>query len=58
MPAPALRPGFHLFAAPEPRGEHVMRMTLFYLESDEPDAARQVVDEHRLSFFPTVEAAA
>jgi len=43
---------------PEPRGEHVLHLTLFYLESDEPDAARQVVDEHRLSFFPKVEAAA
>ena len=43
---------------PEPRGEHQMHLTLFYLESDEPDAARQVVDEHQLSFFPAPEAAA
>jgi hypothetical protein len=43
---------------PEPRGAHVMQLTMFYLESDEPDAARQVVDEHRLTFFPTPEAAA
>jgi hypothetical protein len=43
---------------PEPRGEHVLHLTLFYLESDEPGAARQVVDEHRLTFFPTLEAAA
>ena len=41
---------------PEPRGEHQMHLTLFYLESDEPDAARQVVDEHQLSFFPAPEA--
>jgi hypothetical protein len=43
---------------PEPRGEHVMHLSLFYLESDEPEAARQVVDEHRLTFFPAPEAAA
>ena len=43
---------------PEPRGEHVMHLVLFYLESDEPGAARQVVDEHHLSFFPAPEAAA
>jgi hypothetical protein len=43
---------------PEPQGEHEMRLTLFYLESDEPGAARQVVDEHRLNFIPAREAAA
>ena len=43
---------------PEPRGEHVLHLMLFYLESDAPEAARQVVDEHRLSFFPPAEAAA
>ena len=42
---------------PEPRGAHVMALLMFYLESDEPGAARQVVDEHRLTFFPTPEAA-
>ena len=42
---------------PEPRGEHVVHLTLFYLESDEPDAARLVVDEHQLSFFPAPEPA-
>jgi len=43
---------------PEPRGPHHMRLILFYLESDEPGAARQVVDEHELSFVPTAEPAA
>src|SRR5260221_7713690 len=43
---------------PEPRREHVLHLSLFYLESDEPEAARQVVDEHRLTFFPAPEAAA
>jgi hypothetical protein len=37
---------------PEPRGEHTLQLTLFYLETDEPGAARQVVDEHRLTFLP------
>jgi hypothetical protein len=35
---------------PEPRGPHTLRLTLFYRKSDEPDAARQVVDEHALTF--------
>jgi hypothetical protein len=43
---------------PEPRGPHQMRLILFYLESDEPGAARQVVDEHQLSFVPSAEPAA
>ncbi len=43
---------------PEPRGEHTMRLVLFYRESDEPEAARQFVDEHVLTFVPTAEAAA
>ena len=41
---------------PEPRGSHTLKLTLFYLENDEPGAARQVVDEHRLTFFPAPEA--
>ena len=43
---------------PEPRGEHTLRLVLFYLESDEPGAARQIVDEHQLTFDPTSETAA
>ena len=43
---------------PEPKGEHAMRLILFYLESDEPGAAHQIVDEHHLTFEPTTEAAA
>jgi hypothetical protein len=42
---------------PEPAGPHNLRLTLFYLESDEPGAARQVVDERSLTFLPTAEAA-
>ncbi len=38
---------------PEPRGEHRLRLVLFYLESDEPDAARQIVDEQAVTFDPT-----
>lgn len=38
---------------PEPAGPHELRLTLFYLESDEPGAARQVVDERSLIFSPT-----
>ena len=41
---------------PEPNGMHELRLTLFYLESDEPGAARQVVDERRLTFSPAPEA--
>jgi hypothetical protein len=37
---------------PEPRGAHDLRLTLFYRASDEPEAARQVVDEHTLTFRP------
>src|SRR5215211_18264 len=40
---------------PEPVGPHDLRLTLFYLESDEPGAARQVVDERSLSFSPAAE---
>jgi hypothetical protein len=35
---------------PEPRGEHTLHLTLFYRASDEPDAERQIVDEHTLIF--------
>jgi|SRR5688572_18624667 hypothetical protein len=38
---------------PEPRGEHQLRLVLFYTESDEPGAARQVVDERTATFDPT-----
>jgi hypothetical protein len=38
---------------PEPRGEHRLRMLLFYPENDEPGAARQVVDEQTVTFDPT-----
>ena len=41
---------------PEPRGEHRLRMVMFYTESDEPEAARQVVDERTLEFLPQPEA--
>ncbi|MEP7359863.1 MAG: hypothetical protein ABI847_21610 [Anaerolineales bacterium] len=37
---------------PEPVGAHELRMQVFYLESDEPGAARQVVDERSLTFSP------
>jgi hypothetical protein len=37
---------------PEPRGPHTLRLVLFYRASDEPDAERQVVDEHALEFVP------
>ena len=42
---------------PEPVGPHELRLTLFYLENDEPGAARQVVDERSLTFSPAPEAA-
>ena len=38
---------------PEPRGEHRLRMVLFYPETDEPGAPRQVVDEQTVTFDPT-----
>jgi hypothetical protein len=38
---------------PEPHGEHQMRLVLFYPETDEPGAPRQVVDEQTVSFDPT-----
>jgi hypothetical protein len=41
---------------PEPRGTHTLHMVMFYLESDDPGAARQVVDEHTLSFDPEAQA--
>jgi hypothetical protein len=40
---------------PEPDGVHTLRLTLFYRESDDPEAARQVVDEHTLDFSPKPE---
>jgi len=40
---------------PEPVGRHTLHMTLFYRESDDPDSARQVVDEHTLPFSPQPE---
>ena len=43
---------------PQPRGEHTLHMVLFYTEGEEPGGARQVVDEHHLSFDPAEEAAA
>jgi hypothetical protein len=43
---------------PEPRGPHTLRLTLFYLASDEPEAERQVVDEQALTFAPRPEAGA
>jgi hypothetical protein len=42
---------------PEPRGDHRLRLVLFYPESDEPNAARQVVDEQSITFDPTPAAA-
>ena len=42
---------------PEPAGPHTLRLTLFYRESDDPDAARQIVDEHMLEFSPKPEPA-
>jgi hypothetical protein len=42
---------------PEPRGEHTLQLTLLYLENDEPGAARQVVDEHQLTFLPVAQGA-
>lgn len=41
---------------PEPRGEHRLLLQLFYMESDEPGATRQVVDEQTISFDPTLPA--
>ncbi len=43
---------------PEPRGEHHLRLVLFYPESDDPSGPRQVVDERTVSFEPSREAAA
>jgi hypothetical protein len=37
---------------PAPAGDHLLRMVLFYPESDEPGAARQVVDEQTVAFDP------
>ncbi len=37
---------------PEPRVEHRLHLGLFYTESDEPGAARQIVDEQTVSFDP------
>ena len=37
---------------PEPRGEHQMHLVLFYPETDEPGAPRQVVDEQTVTFDP------
>lgn len=42
---------------PEPEGEHRLRLVLFYLASDEPDAGRQIVDEQTVTFDPTQAAA-
>jgi len=42
---------------PEPRGDHRLHLVLFYPESDEPNAARQVVDEQSITFDPTPAAA-
>lgn len=42
---------------PEPRGDHRLQLVLFYPESDEPDAPRQVVDEQSVTFDPTPAAA-
>jgi hypothetical protein len=41
---------------PEPVGPHTLRLELFYRESDDPDSARQVVDERTLEFSPRPEA--
>jgi hypothetical protein len=38
---------------PDPGGEHRLRMVLFYPESDEPGAPRQIVDEQTVTFDPT-----
>jgi len=35
---------------PQPQGEHTLRLTMFYLEGDDPDAPRQIVDERDLIF--------
>jgi hypothetical protein len=43
---------------PAPRGAHDLLLTLFYRAGDEPDAERQVVDEHRLTFDPLPEPGA
>jgi hypothetical protein len=43
---------------PEPRGDHDLRMVMFYLESDESGAGRQVVDERTLTFRPDQEGRA
>jgi hypothetical protein len=37
---------------PEPQGEHCMYLVLFYPESDEPGAPRQIVDEQSVAFDP------
>jgi hypothetical protein len=41
---------------PEPRGPHLLRLVLFYPESDEPGAPRQVVDQQTITFDPAPEA--
>ena len=43
---------------PEPVGLHTLHLELFYRASDDPDSARQTVDEHTLDFSPRPEAAA
>ncbi|MGH2523103.1 MAG: hypothetical protein ACRDH2_11420 [Anaerolineales bacterium] len=35
---------------PQPEGGHNIHLTLFYQESDDPDAPRQVVDERDVAF--------
>jgi hypothetical protein len=37
---------------PEPSGDHILRLVLFYPESDEPGAPRQIVDEQMVTFDP------
>jgi hypothetical protein len=37
---------------PEPRGDHQLRLVLFYPENDEPGAPRQIVDDQTLTFDP------
>ena len=43
---------------PEPDGPHTLRLTIFYRASDDPDSARQIVDERALEFSPRPEPAA
>lgn len=40
---------------PEPAGAHTLHLAVFYPESDEPGAPRQVVDEQTLNFDPAPE---